>query len=205
MENSISKSLYEKYKNSTQKDINDAFLNACFKTKIEFETVRYLLTSSDLKFKADIHYCEDYALTWACMNGDFNLVKYLLTSSELEEHVNINACDDFAVRWACENEHMEIVKYLLNSHELKEHANIHCQNDELFKKCYEKGYIDMIQFFVVELNMQKTPEIEKFIDESPSNFIIDELDTWFKVHQLQHRLENELEHNIEKNEKRIKL
>jgi ankyrin repeat protein len=205
MENNIEDFLYKKYKDLTQKEINDAFLNACFKNKAEFETVRYLLTSPNLKFNADIHYCEDYGLTWACMNGDFSLVRYLLTSSELKEHINIHARDDYAVRWACENEHMEIVKYLLNSSELKEHANIHCQNDELFKKCYEKGYIDIIKYFVVDLNMQKTPEIDKFIEESPPNFIIEELDNWFKIHQLQHNLENELKPNIEKNEKRIKL
>lgn len=205
MENDIRSSLYEKYKDSTQKEINDAFLHACSKNKFGFDTIQYLLTSSEIQFNADIHYCEDYGLSWACINGDFRLAQYLLTSPDLKEHVNIHARNDYAVRWACENEHMELVKYLLSSPELKEHADIHTQDDELFKKCYEKGYIDVIKYFIVELNMQKTPTIEKIIKDSPQNFIIEELDDWFKIHQLKYNLENELKPNIEKNEKRIKL
>jgi ankyrin repeat protein len=208
MKNDIEASLYNKFKDSTQKEINDAFVFAAFQKNIGFETIRYLLTSPNLNFNADIHHCDDQALIWACTNGDFRLVKFLLSSTELKEHININSRDGYAFRWACENEYMDIVKYLLSSTELKEHVNIHSQNDEVFKICYKRGYIDMVKYFIFDLNMQKTPEIENFLLVYQVDFLDDfaeEVNTWFANQKFQNELKNELGDNSNKDHKKLKL
>jgi ankyrin repeat protein len=205
MENNTEISLYDRFKDLNQKEINDEFIFASFQYKTGFEKVIYLLTSPELKLNADIHHCNDYALVWACTNGDFKLVEFLLTSPFLKDHISPNARDGYAFRWACENEHMDIVKYLLSSPNLKEHADIHSQDDEVFKICCKRGYLDMIKYFIFELNMQKTSEIEKYLQEYHLDFSVEEINNWFENKKIQNELEKELKHNPTKINNKIKL
>jgi hypothetical protein len=72
-----------------------------------------------LKYGADIHDENDYALRFASGNGHLETVKYLVKSGS-----NIHAEDDRALITASYNGHLETVKFLVESG-----ADIHADND----------------------------------------------------------------------------
>ena len=68
----------------------NAFLTlACRRGHLDI--VKFLLTSDEVKYHADIHRYGDEPIKSACEWGELEIVKYLLESSDLEEHANIYA------------------------------------------------------------------------------------------------------------------
>lgn len=123
----------EKFQNMDQHQINTAFFNAC-QQNFEKEA-KYLLTSPDLIYKADINFTNGSGLVWVCRNENFNLMKFFLTSEELTTHANVHAQND------------KVFTYSLNQ-------------EELGNKFYKK----VIEFLVNEFKMDMTPEIENLLD-----------------------------------------
>ena len=71
----------EKYQYMNKKELNEGLLEASFYAHSDI--VKYLLTSSELKEHANIHYQDNHgsnALMIACKKGYLDIVKYLLTS-----------------------------------------------------------------------------------------------------------------------------
>ncbi len=101
-----------KFRNSTQEQLTIEYHMAALRGQLDI--VRYLLTSSDLKFHADIRYGQYYGFRYACRNGRLNVIQYLLTSPKLKNHVDIHANDDEGFKFACFGHYWEIVHYLLS-------------------------------------------------------------------------------------------
>lgn len=130
-----------------QSIMNEGFMISCYPGHLE--TIKYLLTSPEVKVKPDIHYEKDVALAIACGYNYIEIVKYLLTSSDLKEHANLHADNNRAFVWACEFGHVEIIDYLLHSKDLKIHANMNdiSETKQLaFLAACSEGKLDVLKY-----------------------------------------------------------
>ena len=192
----INKKTIELYKTLTQEQLNKVFIDSCFDGHLE--VVKYLLTSPDLKEHANIHANNDNGFINTCFDGHLEIVKYLLTSADLKEHADIHADNDYGFRLACENGHLEIVKYLLTSAELTEHADIHAENDEGFICACAQGYLEVIKYLIIDMNIDKTTHIEKYLNENKDNENVQQAIELFNTRDLHHQLNENIKDNKEK-------
>lgn len=128
-------------------------------------------------------------LILACGNGYLDKVKYLLTSPKLQIHADIHAEDDSPIVCASYHGYINIVKYLLSSSELKEHSNIHAQDDFAFRTACDSEKIETIQYYIFDLNIEKSIFIEKHLNERNGHFI-EKVKYMFKVRELSEQLES---------------
>lgn len=85
--NEEEQSLYEQFKCLSQEELNREFITAC---RIgEFDTVKYLLHSDELKEHADIHTKNDYGLIRACQNKHLDIVRYFIFDINIEKTKDI--------------------------------------------------------------------------------------------------------------------
>jgi hypothetical protein len=82
-------SLYAKFKNLNENELNVALFTSCRCGNLE--EVKYLLTSSELDFHANPQSYSHAGFNLACSEGHLEVVQYLLTSPELKLHANIHA------------------------------------------------------------------------------------------------------------------
>lgn len=174
------------WQKKSQIEVNKVFIKAC--QGGDLETVQYLLTNKDLKFKAEIHDNNEYALRFACANGRIDIVKYLLTSKELTDHANINADNEGALKFACMNNHTEVIKYLLTSPELKKHANFDTNYLSNINWALQKKSHELLRFYVFDLYIEYTNEIKKLLKQKPN----EQLEKWFKLRDLNEKLDKNL-------------
>ena len=194
----ISQELKQRYKKYNKQQLNDGFIWACQNGHLEI--VKFLLTSPELKEHADVHAKDDLGFRVACRSGRLEVVKYLLTSPKLTKHADIHAKDDGGFRSACLGGHLEIVKYLLTSDELKKHADIHARNDEGFIWACRFGHLEVIKYLIIDMNIDKTTYIEKYLNENKYNKNVQQAIELFNTRELHHQL-NE---NIKDNKERVK-
>ena len=136
----------------------------------------------------------------ACKNDDLDIVKYLLTSPELTEHADIHAKYDLGFIWACREGHLEVFKYLLTSADLKDHADIHASNNLGFRWACDQGHLEVIKYLIIDMNIEKTNYIEKYLNEAKDNKYVQQAIELFNTRELHHQL-NE---NIKDNKERVK-
>jgi len=165
--------------------LNDYFVKACrvgdldevrrinskFKPKLKSNN-KFIRIAQNILTKikedytyVDVHYYDDRCFRYACDSGNLEIVKYLLTSDELIEKCDINSENDYGLRIACENGDLNLAQYLLTSSDLNKHANIHANNDGVIKSAYDSGNSELINFLIFDMNIEKTTEIIKFIEE----------------------------------------
>lgn len=108
----------EELKIMTQDALDDALIVAS--TKNNLPLVKELLTSEDLKCKANINIKNSTkysALMNACYNDSLEVVKYLLTSPDLREHADlyksVKGMDAFMLSCSNLSESKEVTKFLL--------------------------------------------------------------------------------------------
>jgi ankyrin repeat protein len=156
-------SYYEEFKDKSVPELNTTLIKACLDG--EFEKVKYLLTSPELKLHAQAQ-CHDgdydlsFPLKQAAFNGNFEIVKYLLTSSDLKEHADIHFENDDAFYMACIRGHLDIVTYMLTSPELKEHADITIAGggDPLCGPCIH-GHLEVLDYLLTSQELKKHADI----------------------------------------------
>ena len=198
----INQELKEKYKKLNQEELNEQFIDAC--KNDDLDIVKYLLTSAELTEHADIHSRNDLGFIWACAQGHLELVKYLLTSPELTEHADIHADNDYGFIKACFYGYLEIVKYLLTSPELTEHVDIHASNDEGFICACRDGHLEVIKYLIIDMNIEKTTQIEKYLNENKDNENVQQAIELFNTRDLHHQLNENIKDNKEK-VKKVKI
>ena len=198
----INQELKEKYKKLNQEELNDQFIDAC--QNDDLDIVQFLLTSPELTEHANIHAENDEGFRSACRCSHLEVIKYLLTSPELTEHADIHAHNDEGFILACENGHLEVVKYLLTSAELTEHADIHYQDDLGFIWACYQGRLEVVQYLIIDMNIDKTNYIEKYLNENKDNKNVQQAIVLFNIRDLHDQLNENIKDNKEK-VKKIKI
>jgi len=103
--------LYLTYSNLSQKQINEEFVNSCQYGC--FDHIRYLLTSKDLPYQAEIDYEDNKGLVLASFYGQTDIVKYLISSPELSKNADIHARRDFVFKILCNSQNYGELKFLI--------------------------------------------------------------------------------------------
>ena len=134
----------------------------------------------------------------SCSNGYLEVVKYLLTSAELKEHADIHTKDDGGFIWACRSGRLEVVKYLLTSPKLTEHADIHASNNLGFRWACDQGHLEVIKYLIIDMNIEKTNYIEKYLNEAKDNKYVQQAIELFNTRDLHHQLNENIKDNKEK-------
>lgn len=180
-------------RNYNQQQINLCFESACVENNLD--KIKYLLTSPELEFHADIHTNKEHGLRTACMNGNLEIVKFLTSSSNLNEHADIGFSEGTPLTIAANYNHLKIIQYLLESPQLKiKRKNLY--EEKAFEAASKKGYLDIVSYFIFERNIKK--KIRVYIPFS------EEVKKMFERRELKESLEAEL--SIASNKtKRIKL
>ena len=119
-----------------------------------------------------------------CQNDDLDIVKYLLTSAELIEHADIHASNNLGFIEACAQGRLEVIKYLLTSSELTEHVDIHASNDEGFIWACRYGSLEVIKYLIIDMNINKTKHIEKYLTEKTENKTVQQAIELFNTRDL---------------------
>lgn len=78
--------LYNKFKDLPKEDLNYKFRIACLHG--DLEVIKYLLTSSDLKQQADIHFQRDVGFKYACQNS-LDIVRFFVFDMNIEKTLTI--------------------------------------------------------------------------------------------------------------------
>ena len=156
---------YHGFQGLAQKEINTHFIEAC--NQCDLSLIKYLLTSKELKKKANINAKNNEGLRLACLNGkaenQLEIVQYLLTSPQLKKHAEVT---DNAFRDAAAFGKLEVIKYLLTSPELKQHADIHADQDYAFYAACKYERFDVLDFYCNDMKLQVTKEMIKQVDSN---------------------------------------
>lgn len=198
--------LLKEYGSLSQLELQECLYEAC--KKGELEKVKYLLTSPELMFHADINKHEGDALICAVNNLHYNVIEYLVQSPELKEHICIHTQYDFAIIQACENGDAEMVKYLLTSPNLKEHSDIHTKGrhfgkDRPFLMAYICERMEVLQYLICDYNIPKTDRISHIMNDDPKE-ITSAIENMFKFRELHKELNSELSlKNLDKKKNKI--
>lgn len=185
-------SLYRKYKDKSQKGIDLSLTDAC--KEGDLEAIKFLLTSPDLSFNANINESDSDPIFNACDYDQMKVIDYLLTSDELNEHAD----KYFALKFCCEQDKIDIVKYLLKTPILE--IDIHHENDMAFNLALSRRSNNVLQFLIFDMNIKRTTTIDKLLVD----YKRDEIKNWFELREVNKELNNELG-NINLDKKKIKL
>ena len=77
-------------KNCNQEDLTKLFRRTCI--RLDFDGIKYLLTSPDLTLRPDIHYNNDESFSWIINgeeDGSLEVVQYLIVEHNLEKTKDI--------------------------------------------------------------------------------------------------------------------
>lgn len=113
---------HKKLNNLDHRALHNALETACINGSLN--EVRYLLTSTELKFKIDIHVHNNNPLYLACQSGNLHIVKYLLTSPDLKTHADIYSHKNRCFRAVCNSQHLDIAQYLVCEYKIEKSENI---------------------------------------------------------------------------------
>lgn len=150
-------------------NLNNAFFIASENNQIKI--IDYLSNHQQLKDNETKGYSPNLYLHTAVMQGHKEMVEYLLLSRKTPIICDIHSDDDRALIYSFTYNHLDIAKFLLLSEKIEEHSNIHTQKDSIFKFLCELNDPKYLEFIIFELNIDKTDEIEKLLQEPQHQFI----------------------------------
>jgi ankyrin repeat protein len=179
---------YDLYKDANQDSINRSFSRVCSKDTVE--RIKYLLTSNELKYNAQINYDKENAIKAACSNGNLELVKYLLASPELQEHAN----HDTALRSAANYGKIDILRYLLDQNNFQIN-NFDEKLENLFANAYVFKEQKTMMFLIIEMNIKRSNKIDKLLKNSMNEALNEKIIKIFERQELANSLNQSLSSN----------
>jgi len=114
--------LYNKYKKMVSKELNNALESCCISG--DLNEVKYLLTSPDLKSRANPTVHTNSPLFLACREGHLHIVKYLLSSPELKKHADIYSDSNRCFKTICAFGRLDIAEYLIFDYQIEKTQDI---------------------------------------------------------------------------------
>lgn len=127
-------------------ELNDSLFVASKQN--DFEAVKYLLTSPELKVHANIHSQNNKALRIAADNNNVEMFNYLLKSPYLKEHADINVLNDFIFKRACEDGCLNIVRYILETPGLNRNVSEAASFKSGVDSAYPKGNVKVLKYLI---------------------------------------------------------
>lgn len=176
--------------------------------KNHLPVVEYLLDKTDLGSEPTI-YNEQSAYMVACDQGKIKMIDKLFKnwlSHPNQQEANPQVWEyGFSAAYTAENE--KAIKFFLQNPDMKPYANIHLENDNCFINSFKVQRKDLLEMLILELNIEKTPAIQEFLDNP------DTRDKFGKQYKIDKNEINELfekrdfKNNIENNlpEKNVKV
>jgi hypothetical protein len=140
----------------------------------------------------------------ACRNNDLKQVELLLTSQDIPFNAQINMPDNTGCFGICVASGMgrtNIVKFLATSPKLNEKADIHIDNDNAIISAIFSGNNDLIKFFIIDMNIEKTKNIQEAMEEFDEDNYAKKL---FEMRELNKHLNQTLSISEQPN-KKIKI
>lgn len=185
----------------------------------EYDLVKYLLTSPELKHHADINYEFDYIFEHACSGGHLELIEFIMDTPTLNRKINpLKSCIK-GIKLTARNEQLECLKYFENKHKeidknidyfpgvinaltlckistFKYLINKHLECNELgeeeyktFSAIFKTNRLDFIQYLIFDLNIPKTENIELLMEKNP---LKEQINNLFSLRELNQSLTDEL-------------
>lgn len=173
-------SLYKIYKDKSQKGIDLSLTDAC--REGDLEVVKFLLTSPDLTFLANIQESNNDPIFQACDYGHKEIIEYLLASHELKEHAD----KYFALYLCCEEDKVDLVKFIFEMPGLE--IDIHHENAMAIDLAFSRKAYKVLHYLVFDMDIKRTPRIDTLIQEYNS----DQVRSWFDLREVNRELNNEL-------------
>lgn len=153
------------YNNLTLGELNHEFHIACIQGDLNL--VKYLLTSSELKQHADIHFEKDECVVLACKYGQLGVLQYLLTSSDLKTHPDVHAQKGAGFQWACTNGRLDIIKYFFFDPSISDNFNLEKHSYEAIIRAIHADANKIVEYILNE------PEITKHNFNYNKGFILE--------------------------------
>jgi hypothetical protein len=151
--------------------IKRSISRACMSGKLEI--IKYLISEREKKEGSNFDEDLNEWLKFAGMKGNIKNFEYLLSLGINKDIVlnDDNNLFDEIIESCYSNDKFEMIKYLLGHKEIKGYINIHKDNDSLFKYFCEGHNDEIIKFLIIDLHIEKTKEIEKFLIENPNKHV----------------------------------
>jgi hypothetical protein len=92
------------------------------------------------------------------------------------------------------------VKYLLSSPQLKEHSLLTANNNEAFKRAYRNNRVEIIRYFLYDLNIEITKDLEEYMQSLPNC----EINALIEKREMYNQLMKDIPESPNKN-KRMKI
>jgi len=187
--------LSSSYKRKELKDYNNiaSVIKLACKNN-NWDAIFYLLTSPLIdRFNCSVTDFNNYNLTHVafaqCANlGNINTLEKLLDTFYESESTNDSLKNGNLLIDAIMEGHLNVVKFLFSSPKTKEKLNIHKNDDQPFKCAYNNNHIDILKYFIFDLNIEKTLEIDKFLKKKSDL----EIDKMFETRSLKNSLSHDL-------------
>jgi ankyrin repeat protein len=177
------KKLYNLYKDKSQNGLNYSLSEAC--REGDLEAVKFLLTSDDLMFNAQINCENNDPLFQACDYDRMEIIKYLLTSDELKNHAD----KYFALKLCCEEDKIEILEFLLKNSALD--IDIHIDNSILFELALSNKSNNVLNYLIFNENIERTSRINDLVNKYKN----DQVKNWFDLREVNKELNKDLVNN----------
>ena len=169
-----------------------------------FDLIKYVFSlekSHNIKLNEQILF---NAVDNAARLGKIDVISFFFLPGELSNSskIPIHKYGSSLLITAVRENQYEVVEFLLSNNKLKNHIDIHQQNDLAFKYTVKNNNEKLLEFFIFDMNIQITKDIEEFLlIDLPSNQIAKRM---FAARDLNDVLEKELHSdNIYKN--KVKL
>lgn len=143
--------LYDTYKNFSYEDINLEFIKSCKEGNLE--VVKFLLTTKNLPFNADISADRNQGLINSCLYNHLDVMQFLLKSPLLLIHADVHVSNEIIFKTACLYERNEQIIFLINEIQLPQSMEI----VEYFKR-WPNSYAEKL-FLQRDLHVELSPSL----------------------------------------------
>lgn len=127
----------------------------------------------------------------AVHNGQINILQAFFEDNLVENNLNKDTVTEKIINIACSHNQLDIVKYIMEKEQYKYFDKHHHNLNNTFATALVNESLDVIQYFIFDLNIKKTSEINNILENNTdSNF--EKVKNWFKIRDANKELEAEL-------------
>ena len=177
-----------------------SFQWAC--TNGHLEIIKYFLFDPCINHNFNLKEYSYEAIIRGIYADQMKVIEYILNDPEITKH-NFDYNKGRILEATCECGRLDILKYLVDLPTFNKNLDFHFDNDTCFKGAYYYSHLDVVEFLIFNLNLTKTEEIKKYINEY-QNTNMHHIESFFNMRNLNNELHIKLNTN-ELNNKKLKV